>query len=80
MNKQQEKKIQKAKKILAEGIKTDDCRKWDSLFENGYNNANSIICGLYYAAMKDEALKNDIRKNWRFIPAILYRALFMECV
>ena len=78
MNKKQERNLKKAKQILSRYIESGNCRDWDNLFENGYNDANSLIWELYCEARKNPVLKNDIRKNSSFIPTILYRALFLE--
>jgi hypothetical protein len=75
MNKKQQKNLIKALAILKAGIKTDDCRKWDGLFENNYNDTTSLIWELYKKAKLDINVFSDLAKNSKFLPTILVNAL-----
>ena len=74
MNKKQQRNFEKAKQILAQGITSDNCRAWDNLFENGYNDANSLIWELYKSAKNNIQLLWDLQKNSAFLPTILVDA------
>lgn len=78
MNKIQEKNFMKAKQILARGITSDNCRDWDNLFENGYNNANSIIWELFKEATINNYTKDLLKKNINFLPFILSSSKILE--
>ena len=78
MNKIQEKNFMKAKQILARGITSDNCRDWDNLFENGYNNANYIIWELFKEATINNYKKDLLRKNINFLPFILSSSKILE--
>ena len=80
MNKTQQKNLQKAKNLLACGLSEDNLRQWENLFENGHNNANSILCGLYREAVKDDHLRRLIAKNEYYIPYMLLNALKLDTV
>lgn len=80
MNKKQQRNLDEAKKILKRGISNGSTRDWDNLFENGYNDANSLVWELYKEAMADGFMKTLMSTcaNKPFLPSILTRALFLE--
>lgn len=78
MNKIQEKNFMKAKQILARGITSDNCRDWDNLFENGYNNVNSLIWELFKDATINNYTKDLLKKNISFLPFILSSSKILE--
>ena len=77
-NKRQQRNFEKAKQILAQGITSDNCRAWDNLFENGYNDANSLIWELYKDSIVNVYTKRILEKNKKFLPTILLKAVFLE--